>query len=111
MSDDGTETEWNNTETTCDDDLNYIVMAVNRSLKKCRDDRPQIPKLEKIYFDIPSLLSLSENQACITKRVNVKFLSTDLLDTGHRVTCIQSCTGTGKTSIAIKYAREQQMPV
>jgi hypothetical protein len=87
------------------------VKAANRALKKCSDDKPRIPKLEKIYFDIPSLLSLSGNQARITKRVNVKFLSTDLLDTGNRVKIIQSCTGTGKTSIAIKHAREQQMPV
>ena len=87
------------------------MKAANQSLKKYSDDKPRIPKLEKIYFDIPSLLSASENQSRITKRVDVKFLSTDLLDTGHRVTCIQSCTGTGKTFNTIKYARERQMPV
>jgi hypothetical protein len=111
VSDYGSESEWNEAETTCDDDLNYIVTVANRSLKKYNDDKPRIQKLEKIYFDIPSLLSVSENQARITQRVDVKFLSTDLLDTGCRVACIQSCTGTGKTFNTTKYARERQMPV
>jgi hypothetical protein len=83
------------------------VKDANRSLKKCSDNRPRIPKLEKIYFDIPSLLNVPENQAHITQRVDVKYLSTDLLDTGLRVTCIQSCTGTGKTSIVTTYACEK----
>ena len=82
-------------------------MTTSLGSRNLRRYRPQGVR----YFDIPSLLSLSEEPKRITKRVNVKFLSADLLDTRHRVTCIQSCTGTGKTFSVIKHACERQMPV
>ena len=109
LSNSGSESEWRSADWT-HDDLNYLVEKANRSSKKYRDDKTMvIPKFEKIYFPIPSLSD--ENKARITQRVDVEYLSTDLFDTGKRVACIQSCTGTGKTYNTIKYAREQQMLV
>ena len=93
------EIEWQDADTETDLDLNYIVKLTKPGTK--------VPKIEKIYFNE---LKLSEaNLSLITNRLDKSFLSPDLLDTGHRVTALKSCTGSGKTQATIDYAKKTSM--
>ena len=130
-SSDQLDAEWRDADDTSDMDLNYIVALVNRSHQKRLESaanrqqeavrlsniakiakiakNAKIAKIERVYFTEPFLGTT--NQTRITRRLNAQFLSPDLLQNSRRVSCIQSCTGSGKTHATIAYARERKLPV
>jgi hypothetical protein len=98
----GSDGVWRSANAESDEDLNYIVKLVELT--------PTPPShtetIESIYFSEPALSEANLNR--VTNRVDVQFLSADLLDTGHRVTAVKSCTGSGKTQATIDFAAQMK---
>jgi hypothetical protein len=95
---------------SCKKDLNDIVAMVNVRLK----DNPGTGfrpccRIEKIYFPRPSLSD--KNKERITHTINEKYLAAEIINSPSRVTVIESCTGTGKTTSIIGLALTLKMPI
>ena len=94
----------------CTEDLNDIVSMVNTRLNaKTSTEFLPCHKIEKVYFDRPSLSD--KNIRRITRKFNKQYLSARLLKSPSRITIVESCTGTGKTQSIIEHACKLKMPI
>jgi hypothetical protein len=102
---------WDTCDTEeCLKDLNDVVTVVNTRLKaRGSASDSTLRYIEKIYFARPSLSKT--NQARVTQEINEKYLTTEILKSSSRVTVVESCTGTGKTTCTIKHAITLNMPI
>ena len=94
----------------CEKDLNDIVKIVNTRLKA--DDSTGIASfrlIERLYFPRPSLSDTNKER--VTHTIDEKYLPTAILQSPSRVSVLESCTGTGKTTVLIEHARALNMPV
>jgi hypothetical protein len=95
---------------SCTKDLNDVVAMVNARLTVDPDaEFGPCRRIEKIYFPRP-FLSL-KNMKRITHTINEKYLTAEILNSPSRVTVVESCTGTGKTTSITEHAVALNMPI
>jgi len=89
----------------CQHDLNYIIRAVNEDRKK--DKLSPVPKIEIIHFERPCLSEA--NQRRVTAEIDVQYLESEMFM--RSTVAVESCTGTGKTSAFVEYAKRINKPI
>ena len=93
------------TDTYCD--LSYIIYIVNATIPK---GTPKIANIKKLFIEYTPLTISTNPNDYITKRITNKYLNTSLLNSNNDYV-FKSGLGTGKTTTAFTYAKEQKLPI
>jgi hypothetical protein len=93
------------TGTYCD--LSYIIYIVNATIPK---GTPKIANIKKLFIEYTPLTISTNPNDYITKRITNKYLNTSLLNSNNDYV-FKSGLGTGKTTTAFTYAKEQKLPI